>query len=121
MSVNTLQLYSQQSNGVIYCDPVNPNFTVRFKTTSSQKVIDGSKVQNFITEIAANDNHVVTIGSINASDALSVRIRTSGSLQSMGRLEQMLLDLAAKVATWKDENVLIGFAPVTAPINTEGA
>lgn len=120
MSVNTLQLYSQQANGVTYCDPLNPDHTVRFKTTSSQKVIDGAKVQNFITEIAANDNHVVAVGGSNATDALSVRIRTSGSLQSMGRLSQMLLDLAAKVSTWKDENVLIGFAPVTPPSNTEG-
>lgn len=119
MSTNALQLYSQQSNGVTYCDPLNPNFTVRFKTTSSQKVIDGFKVQNFITEIAANDVNDVIIGGSSASDALSVRLRTSGSLQSMGRLEQMLLDMASKVAAWKDENVLIGFAPNTVPVNTE--
>lgn len=120
MSVNALQLYSQQPNGVTYSDPLNPNMTVRFKTTSSQKVLDGKKVMNYITEIAANDTHEVLIGEQNVSDSLSVRLRTSGSLQSMDRLEQMLLDLTAKVVAWKDENVLIGFAPVTVPINTEG-
>lgn len=120
MSVNTLALYSQQSNGVTYCDPLDPDLTVRFKTTSAQKVIDGIKVQNYICEIAANDNHQITIGSNTAVDALSVRIRTSGSLHSKVRLKQMLLDLAAKVDTWGTENVLIGFNPVTAPINTVG-
>lgn len=118
MSVNTLQLYSQQSNGVTYCDPANPNFTVRFKTTSSQKVLDGLKVQNYISEIAANDNHSVVVGSQAVSDALSVRIRTSGSLHSKARIKQMLIDLAAKVDTWEGENVLIGFVPTTAPVNT---
>lgn len=118
MSVNTLQLYSQQSNGVTYCDPLNPNMTVRFKTTSSQKVLDGIKVPNYITEIAANDSHVVVIGAQSVSDALSVRIRTSGSLHSKARIKQMLIDLAAKVDTWENENVLIGFVPTTAPVNT---
>lgn len=118
MSVNTLQLYSQQSNGVTFCDSAKPDFVVRFKTTSSQKVLDGVKVQNFITEITANDNHVVAVGSVDVTDALSVRIRTSGSLQSMARLKQMLLDLAAKVGTWENENVLIGFSPATPPQNT---
>lgn len=118
MSVNTLALYSQQTNGVTYCDAANPNFIVRFKTTSSQKVLDGQKVYNYITEITANDNHLVAVGSMSVTDALSVRIRTSGSLQSMPRLKQMLLDMAAKVESWETENVLIGFKPVTAPINT---
>lgn len=120
MSVNTLALYSQQSNGVTYCDPADPDFTVRFKTTSAQKVIDGIKVQNYISEIAANDNHSIIVGTNAATDALSVRIRTSGSLHSKARLKQMLLDLAAKVDTWGTENVLIGFNPVTPPINTVG-
>lgn len=118
MSVNTLQLYSQQPNGVTFCDPLRPEFIVRFKTTSAQKVIDGMKVQNYITEIAANDNNVVTIGSVNASDALSVRMRASGSQHSVARLKQMLLDLAGKLDTWGDENVLLGFNPTTAPVNT---
>lgn len=118
MSVNTLQLYSQQQNGVTYCDPSDPDFIVRFKSTSSQKVIDGIKVQNYITEIAANDNHSIVIGAASATDALSVRVRTSGSLQSIPRLKQMLLDLAGKLDTWGTENVLIGFNPSTPPVNT---
>lgn len=118
MSINTLQLYSQQPNGVTFCDPARPDFVVRFKTTSAQKVIDGMKVQNYITEITANDNNVVTVGTVNASDALSVRMRASGSLLSIPRLKQMLLDLAGNLDAWGDENVLIGFKPTTAPINT---
>lgn len=120
MSVNTLQLFSQQPNGVTYCDPLNPNFVVRFKTTSSQKVIDGKKAQNYITEITANDINLIQVGDSVVSDALSVRSRTSGSLQSIPRLKQMLLDMAANLDAWGDENVFIGFKPTTPPINTVG-
>lgn len=118
MSVNTLQLFSQQTNGVTYCDPSSPDYIVRFKSTSSQKVLDGKKVQNVIAEITANDNYSVVVGDASVTDALSVRIRTSGSIPSMPRLKQMLLDLAGKVDTWSTENVLIGFKPSTPPINT---
>lgn len=120
MSTNVLQQYSLQPNGITFSDPLNPDFIVRFKTTSSQKVLDGQRVQNYISEITSNDNHPVVIGSVTCTDALSVRIRTSGSLQSMARLKQMLNDMVAKVTAWEDENVLIGFNPVTPPINTEG-
>lgn len=118
MSVNALKLYSQQANGVTYSDPLDPDFIVRFKTTSAQKILDGQKTTNYITEITANDNFAVAIGSNNVVDSLSVRIRVSGSLQSMERLTQILKDLTSKVETWSEENVLIGFAPSTAPINT---
>lgn len=118
MSINTLMLFSQQPNGVTYCDPADPDFTVKFKSTSSQKVLDGKKVQNVITEITANDTYSVVVGGGPVSDALSVRIRTSGSVPSMPRLKQMLLDAAGKLGTWSDENVLIGFKPTTPPINT---
>lgn len=120
MSVNTLSLYSQQSNGVTFCDPADPDYTVRFKFTSSPKVLDGVKAVNYICEIAANDNYIVSIGGNNVTDALSVRLRTSGSLQSVPRLKQMLLDLASRVDEWGAENVLLGFNPVTPPINTVG-
>lgn len=120
MAINALQLYSQQSNGVTYCDPLDPDMIVRFKTTSNQKVLDGQRVQNFISEITANDNYSITVGGTAVIDALSVRIRTSGSLQSVARLKQMLNDLVAKLTAWEDENVLIGFAPSTAPQNTVG-
>lgn len=118
MSVNTLQLYSQQPNGVTYCDPSDPDMIVRFKTTSAPKVIDGQRVINYITEITANDNYSVTIGDKVVVDALSARIRTSGSLHSKERLVQLLLDLAGKVAAWETENVFLGFNPVTPPVNT---
>lgn len=119
MSVHTLQLYSQQANGVTYVDPLAPDFQVRFKTTSAPKMLDGNRTTNFVNEIVANDLHEVTLGDDTTGDALSVRIRVSGSVQSTARLKQMVLDLASKITTeWLDENVLIGFPPTTPPINT---
>lgn len=119
MIVRDLQLYSQQSNGVTYADPLNPNMTVRFKTTSAPKMLDGMRTQNYVTEIVSNDIHNVTIGSVTVPDALSVRIRVSGSVQSHARLARMLRDLAVKFDTaWASENILVGFPPSTPPQNT---
>lgn len=117
MTDTTLQLYSQQPNGVTYADPSDPDFTVRFKTSVSGKSLNGMQTTNYATEIIANDSHAVTINGVAAVDALSVRIRASGSLQSMSRLAEILEALTSKTSTWSSENVLLGFKPTTAPIN----
>lgn len=115
---NTLKVYSRQSNGILYCDPIAPDLTVRFKTTSAPKVVDGIRLTNIIREITANDKNIVAVGDSSAGDACSVRIRTSGSTQSVPRLVQMLKDITSKVEAWDSEDVFAGFDPVTAPINT---
>lgn len=118
MTVNTLKLYSQQNNGSTYADPLDPNMTVRFKTTSTSKNLDGQKTTNYLTEIISNDIFNITIGTKDVQDTLSVRIRVSGSVQSQARLGQMLSDLVAKIPSWIQEDVLVGFQPITPPINT---
>jgi len=117
MALATLQLYSQQPNGVTYALPDDPDCTVRFKTSSSPKTLDGKRVVNYVTEIMMNDLHSVTIGGEDVNDALSVRIRVSGSAESMDRLEEMVGNLSSKLSTWMSENVLLGFQPTTAPVS----
>lgn len=117
MTDRNLKLYSQQTNGVTYADPVNPGFTVRFKTASSGKSLNGLQTTNYATEIIINDVHGVTINGVGANDALSVRVRTSGSVASIDRLALMLKAVASQLPTWADENVLVGFQPATLPIN----
>jgi len=117
MALATLQLYSQQSNGVTYALPEDPDCTVRFKTSSNPKTLDGKRVINYVTEIMMNDLHPLTIGDTSVNDALSVRIRVSGSAESMDRLEQMVDNLSSKFPTWMSENVLLGFRPSTAPVS----
>lgn len=117
MTDTNLQLYSQQPNGVTYADSSDPDFTVRFKTTTSGKSLNGVQTTNYATEIIANDSHPVSINGVAAVDALSVRIRASGSIQSMSRLADILSGLAAKVPSWSSENVFVGFQPTTPPIN----
>lgn len=80
MGVSTLKLYSQQPNGVTYADPAKPGMTVRFKTTSAPKMLDGQRTTNYVTEIVANDTNDVTLGSKTVPDALSIRIRVSGAV-----------------------------------------
>eukprot|EP00919_Chromeraceae_sp_WS-2016_P061509 GHVR01145890.1.p2 GENE.GHVR01145890.1~~GHVR01145890.1.p2 ORF type:complete len:126 (+),score=11.90 GHVR01145890.1:1336-1713(+) len=122
MTVSTLALYSQQENGVTFADPLDPDMTVRFKTNSSQKNLDGKKVVNYVTDIVANDQNMIALGNgvyaQEVNDSLSVRIRVSGAVESIDRLKEMIENLTDKlVNNWLDENVLTGFAPTTPPIN----
>jgi len=112
----TLSVKSQESAGVTYANPAKPDVTVRFRFSSSVKTLNGVSVPNYLTEIIANDNNPVTIGSVSAQDALSVRIRVSGTLYSKTRLGVLLTSLAAQVGTWETENVMQGFRPATAPV-----
>lgn len=118
MSINVLKLHSQQGNGVTFVDPLDPDYSVRTKTTSNTKMLDGQRTVNYVTEVIINDTYNVTIGDKVVPDALSIRIRVSGSLESHSRLKQMLSDGMVTLGAWKDEDVLLGFTPVTLPNNT---
>jgi hypothetical protein len=118
MASVTLSVKYTDNNGVIYADPSNPNMTVRFKSNVTQKTLGGTNVPNYSEEIIANDQNAVTIGSATVYDALSVKIRVSGSLLSKTRLANILNSMAAQCATWNNENVMQGFRPTTAPVIT---
>lgn len=111
------KLFRQLSDGVVFADPADSNYTVRFKTATSQKSLNGTTVENHISEVIVNDLHSVTIGTAVATDALSVRIRVSGGDVSKARLYEILLGIAGQLPTWVNENVFEGFAPVTVPVN----
>lgn len=116
--VNT-KLLRQLPDGVIYADPANPNFTVRFKTTSQPKSLNGLSTTNRISEIIYNDLNEVTIGAATGIDPLSVRLRVSGSVESHDRLVEIINGLAGQVATWNSQDVLKGFTPTTVPVNPQ--
>lgn len=115
--MSNMQLLQHLNDGAIYADPLKPTATCRFKTTSGAKTIDGVRLQNVVTEIIFNDVNPVTAGAKTANDALSVRIRISGSVDSHPRLKALLNSLASQVDEWGTENVLLGFEPTTRPIN----
>lgn len=119
MTTTSLQLYSQQQNGVIYANPADPDFQVRFKHSAQPKLLDGVRTTNYITEIIATDLNSVTVGSKNLNDAVSVRVRVSGAIESMDRLKEILSNMASQLPVWAAENVLTGFQPTTAPIDVE--
>lgn len=110
------QLLNHNANGVTYANPADPDYTVRFKTTSSKKTVAGSILQNSVSEIIVNDSHNITVGSNSVTDNLSVRVRISGSLESRARLSEILASLAGQITTWDSENVFIGFEPTTVPL-----
>lgn len=116
MSTNT-QFLNADAYGSTFVDPLNPNFSVRFKTARNRKSLNGLTVDNFITEIIVSDVNQITVGTTTANDTLAVRIRTSGSEFSQARLKAILLSVASQISDWNGENVLLGFRPVTLPIN----
>ncbi len=111
------QVLTRDAYGVTFADPASPDFTVRFKTSRSLKNLNGVSVDNYLCEIIVNDSNEVTLGSVTANDALSVRIRVSGSIESMDRLADILAAICGQTATWISENVLKGFEPSTVPVN----
>lgn len=115
MATVTLSVKSQDSSGVTYADPAKPDMTVRFRFSTTNKVLNGVQVPNYATEIIANDNNSITVGGVSALDALSVRVRVSGAIASAARLRDILTSVAAKLATWDTEHVMQGFRPSTAP------
>lgn len=112
----TLSVKSQENAGVTYAVPAKPDTTIRFRFTSAVKVLNGVSVPNYATELIVNDNNSVTVGGVSAIDALSVRLRVSGALESKARLRQLLLSIVAQLGTWETENVMQGFRPTTAPV-----
>lgn len=114
MSKST-QILTRDAYGVTYANPTDPDYRVRFKTTSSQKSLNGVSVMNFVTEIIVNDNVEVALGKTSANDPVAVRIRVSGSLASAARRDAILKSIASQLGTWANENVFAGFEPATAP------
>lgn len=115
MASVTLSVKSQDNAGVTYADPAKPDMTVRFRFSTTTKQLNGVSVPNYATEIIANDNNPITVGSVSAQDALSVRVRCSGALESKARLRDILTSIGAALAQWETENVMQGFRPSTAP------
>lgn len=111
------QVLTRDAFGVTYADPASPDFTVRFKTNRTVKNLNGISVDNYLTEVIVNDANEVTIGTATANDLLSVRVRISGSVDSMSRLKEIVDSISSQLTTWGNENAFLGFEPVTAPIN----
>lgn len=117
MTLRNTSLYSQQPNGQTYADKLDPDFTVRIKTVSNPKALNGVNTTNYATEIIINDNSDITVNGVSAKDALSVRLRVSGATESQVRLKQILAALISTIPDWNTEDVWLGFPPVTLPKN----
>lgn len=111
-----LSLYRQLVDGSVFADPTEPDYTVRFKTTSAPKSVSGQKTTNYITEIIINDNNDVTVGGVGAVDPVSVRVRVSGCLESQARVNAIVTSVAGQLSAWAGEHVLTGFLPTTKPL-----
>lgn len=114
--MSTLKVLHVDGSGVTYADPADRGNTVRFKSSTSKKALNGIPVSNHVTEIIYNDDFAAEVAGVSVQDALSVRLRTSGTAASSARLREILLSMAAQVGQWESEGVFTGFPPVTAPV-----
>lgn len=117
--IQSLKLYSRQPNGVIYANPEKPDFQVRFKHSTQPKMLDGVRTTNYITEIIATDLNSVQVAGKGVQDAISVRVRVSGSTESNSRVKTILTNISNQLPIWESENVLFGFSPETLPVDGE--
>lgn len=111
----TYKIQKIEQTGVVYADPADAGLTVRFKQSEQSKTLSGSPVTNHVTEVIINDDNAVSINSVAATDAISIRLRVSASTFSKTRVKALLVALAADVTHWSDEDVFSGFRPVTIP------
>lgn len=112
-----MKLLQHLTDGQVYADPLHPAATCRFKTTSAPKVMDGVRLINYVTEIILNDINPVTIGDKSANDAISIRLRVSGSAASQTRIRALMNSISDQYPVWGTENVFLGFEPATPPVN----
>lgn len=111
-----LQKLRSDATGVTYADPSDRDYTVRFKFSSAMKSLSGVPVLNQVSEIIINDMSDATVGSETVQEALSIRIKVSGSSASSVRKKALVDAAAAQLATWGTENVWEGFEPTTVPV-----
>jgi len=111
----SLKVQKTDPFGVTFADPADPGNTVRLKATRSLKSLGGANTTNYVTEIIVGDDVPVTIAGVSTQDTVSVRIRVSGSAESMSRIAELVSGLATILPTWVGEDVLVGFTPTTAP------
>ena len=117
--MSTTQRRTADQISVTFADPSKPSFTVRFKTTNGKKRLQGIALDNIKHEIIVNDINHVNHGDDVLLDPLSLRISFSGAVQSRARLEQIAVAISGQLNGWFSENVLLGFEPVTPPVNPE--
>lgn len=110
-----IKIQKIENTGVVYSDPTDPGLSIRFKQTEQSKSLNGVPASNHVTEIIINDDNAVTIAGQSTVDAVSVRLRVSGTAYSKARI-RALLGVLAQSQTWADEDVFGGYNPVTAPV-----
>lgn len=114
--MTTLKIQKIENTGTVYADSSKPDLTVRFKSSKNPKSVSGVSTTNYIQEIIYNDNNPIVVGGTTVKDPISLRIRTSGAIESKARLAKLLASAAAQLEGWSNEDVFVGFAPATAPV-----
>lgn len=111
----TMKVQKTENTGIVYATPTEPDLSVRVKHQTAKKSLAGVAVTNQVTEIIWTDANEVDLGAVKALDAVSVRVRVSGSLQSTDRKKSLCAAMRTTLAKWENEDVLSGFNPTSVP------
>lgn len=110
-----MRILNRSVNGITYSNPTLPDYIKRIKHTSGRKTIDGTALNNVITEYICNGLAKYKVGDKTISEPVSVRLRVSGSTQAEAVVKAMIISLASDTAKLVEEKVFTGFEPVTPP------
>lgn len=112
------QIYSRGPKGIVYANPSDPDCQMRLHTETFRKSLNGVQVENKRTDLVYTDLNPVTLPGKNgdgANDALSVRVRISGSTLSDKRLKEMMRNVGNSLIAWAEQPVIMGFEPSESP------
>lgn len=111
-----MRVLSRSATDVTFADPTDPNCTIRVKRSGGVKKIGPLSVDNNVTEVISNDTVTLSEGgTILGDDAISVRMRISGSARSKSRLLRLMNMTIAYVEALEDDGVFEGFEPTATP------
>lgn len=110
----TQKVKDRDQFGVTFADPASPNDTTRVKQETKTKTINGISLDNNTLEIVGlRSAPVKSDGSV--TETISVRIKVSGSSLNQAAARDLAKDVMAATTAWLDEDVFVGFDPLTVP------
>lgn len=99
-----------------FADPGNINHTVRVLVRATPKTAGKVQLTNNKFDFIEADKPVVTNGTDNSTEALSIRITLSGSTQNKALVKARAIQAFANVTAMLDDGCLEGFTPDVAPV-----
>lgn len=114
----TFKLQSSQPGSAIWADTSDINHTLRAKVDIAPKNISGVNLVNNRSEVIHNRKVPVTVGTLTTTEAQSIRVSFSGSLEASAQLAADWAVVKANTDAFIASLMLKGFVPTDAVVTT---